>query len=60
MFFFYCLISYFAGGESNWRGDRASDRNLELKTVPRESGQLHQHGKVPSVPETFVKYQLID
>ena len=54
------LISYFAGGASDWWGDGAVNRDMKLETVPRESGQLHQHGKVPSVPETLVKYQQID
>ena len=54
----YVDFRYLPGGASDRRGDRAADRNLELQTVSREPGQLHQHGKVPSVPETIVKYQL--
>ena len=45
-----------SGGAGDGRGDGAAHRDLELQAVPREPCQLHQHRKVPSVPETIVKY----
>ena len=48
------LILFGAGGAGDQWGDRDTATDVELQAVPRQSCQLHQYGKVPSVSKSII------